>query len=214
VEPSPIAVLIVDDHDMVAQALAQALSTRADFNVVGTARTRAQVHAIMGSSPADVVLTEIHLTDDDDNTLIADILDRWPATKVMVLSSVSDDWSVARAIEAGCNGYLLKDQHLTDLFDGIVAVHQGEATFSPSVISRVLKLLRPGAASTESLTKREIDVLRRLADGLTTEQIATELFVSLNTVRNHVNNIIRKLNVHSRLEAVSFAIRTGLIRVS
>jgi DNA-binding NarL/FixJ family response regulator len=78
----------------------------------------------------------------------------------------------------------------------------------------VLKLLRPGAASTESLTKREIDVLRRLADGLTTEQIATELFVSLNTVRNHVNNIIRKLNVHSRLEAVSFAIRTGLIRVS
>ena len=100
------------------------------------------------------------------------------------------------------------------LFDGIVAVHQGEATFSPSVLSRVLKLLRPGAASTESLTKREIDVLRRLADGLTTEQIATELFVSLNTVRNHVNNIIRKLNVHSRLEAVSFAIRTGLIRVS
>lgn len=199
---------------MVAQALAEALATRAEFDVVGTARTRVQVHEAMAGRTVDVVLTEIHLADDEENTLIADILDRWPGTKVMVLSSVSDDWSVARAVESGCHGYLLKDQHLTDLFDGIVAVQQGEATFSPSVISRVLKLLRPGSASAESLSKREIDVLRRLADGLTTEQIAAELFVSLNTVRHHVNNIIRKLNVHSRLEAVSFAIRTGLIRVS
>lgn len=199
---------------MVAQALAEALAARAEFDVVGTARTRVQVHEAMANGTVDVVLTEIHLADDEENTLIADILDRWPGTKVMVLSSVSDDWSVARAVEAGCHGYLLKDQHLTDLFDGIVAVQQGDATFSPSVISRVLKLLRPGSASAESLSKREIDVLRRLADGLTTEQIAAELFVSLNTVRHHVNNIIRKLNVHSRLEAVSFAIRTGLIRVS
>lgn len=198
---------------MVAQALAEALSSRPEFTVAGVARTRAQVQAIMGSGPVDVVITEIHLADDDEATLIPELVEHWPDTKVLVLSSVSDDWSVARAVEAGCHGYLLKDQHLTDLFQGVIAVHQGEATFSPSVISRVLKLLRPGSSSAETLTKREIDVLRKLADGLTTEQIAGELFVSVNTVRNHVNNIIRKLNVHSRLEAVSFAIRTGLIRV-
>jgi two-component system response regulator DevR len=213
VEPSPIAVVVVDDHDMVAQALAEALSGRPEFTVAGVARTRAQVRSIMDAEPVDVVITEIHLADDDEATLIPELLEHWPDTKVLVLSSVSDDWSVARAVEAGCHGYLLKDQHLTDLFQGIIAVHQGEATFSPSVISRVLKLLRPGSSSAETLTKREIDVLRKLADGLTTEQIAGELFVSVNTVRNHVNNIIRKLNVHSRLEAVSFAIRTGLIRV-
>jgi DNA-binding NarL/FixJ family response regulator len=81
------------------------------------------------------------------------------------------------------------------------------------VLSRVLKLLRPGTVQAETLTARETEVLRRLADGLTTEQIAADLYVSVNTVRNHVNNIIRKLNVHSRLEAVSYAIRNGLIRV-
>lgn len=213
-DSSPIAVLVVDDHDMVAQALAEALAARPEFVVAGTARTRAQACAVMESHRVDVVVTEIRLTDDDEATHISELVERWPHTKVMVLSSVSDDWSVSRAVEAGCHGYLMKDQHLNDLFEGIIAVHQGEATFSPTVISRVLKLLRPGTSTAEQLTRREVDVLRRLADGLTTEQIADELFVSVNTVRNHVNNIIRKLNVHSRLEAVSHAIRTGLIRVN
>jgi two-component system response regulator DevR len=136
-----------------------------------------------------------------------------PDTKVLVLSAWGDDWSVSRAVELGCHGYLLKEQGLDDLVDGIMAVARGEATFAPAVLSRVLKLLRPGTMTSESLTSRETEVLRRLADGLTTEQIAADLYVSVNTVRNHVNNIIRKLNVHSRLEAVSFAIRNGLIRV-
>ena len=132
---------------------------------------------------------------------------------MLVLSSHSDDWSVARAVEAGCHGYLLKDQHLADLYEGITAVHEGEAAFAPSILNRVLRLVRTDRSSGSTLTAREIEVLRLLADGMTTEQIAGELFVSSNTVRNHVNNIIRKLNVHSRLEAVSQAIRTGLIRV-
>jgi len=81
------------------------------------------------------------------------------------------------------------------------------------VMNRVLRLLRPGSASTETLTARETEVLQRLADGVPTDQIANELFVSVNTVRNHIHNIIRKLNVHSRLEAVSSGIRNGLIQV-
>ena len=212
-DDSPITVLIVDDHDMVAQALAQALSSRPDVEVVGTARTKARVMAALAAQVVDVVITEVRLNDDIEGTLIGEVVQQWPDTKVLVLSSSSDDWSVSRAVESGCHGYLLKDQHLDDLYDGVVGVYQGDATFAPTVISRVLKLLRPGAVNNELLTPRETDVLRKLAEGQSTEQIANELFVSVNTVRNHVNNIIRKLHVHSRLEAVSYAIKTGLIRV-
>lgn len=209
-----IGVLIVDDHDMVARALAAAIDDGTTMTAVGIAHTRHEALAALATSTVDVVVLDLRLADGDDTTaFIPDILERAPDAKVLVLSAWGDDWSVSRAVEMGCHGYLLKEQGLDDLVDGIRAVARGEATFAPAVLSRVLKLLRPGTVTSESLTGRETEVLRRLADGLTTEQIAADLYVSVNTVRNHVNNVIRKLNVHSRLEAVSYAIRNGLIRV-
>lgn len=209
-----IGVLIVDDHDMVANALAMALADTQHFSVVGIAHTRREALDLLGANTVHVVVLDLRLADGDDSTsFIPELLVQSPDVKVLVLSAWGDDWSVSRAVEMGCHGYLLKEQGLDDLVDGITAVARGEATFAPAVLSRVLKLLRPGTVTSESLTSRETEVLRRLADGLTTEQIAADLYVSVNTVRNHVNNIIRKLNVHSRLEAVSFAIRNGLIRV-
>lgn len=209
-----IGVLLVEDHDMVAQALVEALTAAGSFDVVGTARTTADAITVATLYQPHVVVLDLRLADGDDSTSsIGAILACSPDSKVLVLSAWGDDWSVSRAVEAGCHGYLLKEQGLDDLIDGIRAVARGEATFAPAVLSRVLKLLRPGTVNTEALTVRETEVLRRLADGLTTEQIAADLYVSVNTVRNHVNNIIRKLNVHSRLEAVSYAIRNGLIRV-
>jgi two-component system response regulator DevR len=214
VDDALIGVLIVDDHDMVAKALAGALDDGATCTVVGIAHDRAQAMRLLTDHTVHVCVLDLRLADGDDTTaFIPDILDISPETKVLVLSAWGDDWSVSRAVEMGCHGYLLKEQGLDDLVDGIRAVARGEATFAPAVLSRVLKLLRPGSMTSETLTSRETEVLRRLADGLTTEQIAADLYVSVNTVRNHVNNIIRKLNVHSRLEAVSFAIRNGLIRV-
>jgi DNA-binding NarL/FixJ family response regulator len=209
-----IGVLIVDDHDMVARALAAAIDDGATMTAVGIAHTRQEALAVLATTTVHVVVLDLRLADGDDTTsFIPEILDRAPDAKVLVLSAWGDDWSVSRAVEMGCHGYLLKEQGLDDLVEGIRSVARGEATFAPAVLSRVLKLLRPGTVTSESLTSRETEVLRRLADGLTTEQIAADLYVSVNTVRNHVNNIIRKLNVHSRLEAVSYAIRNGLIRV-
>jgi DNA-binding NarL/FixJ family response regulator len=214
VDDPVISVLIVDDHDMVARALATALDDGVSFAIAGIAHTRAAAAAVLAAQHIDVVVLDLRLADGDDTTeFIPEILSAAPEAKVLVLSAWGDDWSVSRAVEMGCHGYMLKEQGLDELVDGIRAVARGEATFAPAVLSRVLKLLRPGATTSESLTGRETEVLRRLADGLTTEQIAADLYVSVNTVRNHVNNIIRKLNVHSRLEAVSFAIRNGLIRV-
>jgi DNA-binding NarL/FixJ family response regulator len=214
VDEDRIAVLIVDDHDMVAQALAQSIGARSEFDVVGVARSRETVLSLLQAHPVQVLVSEVRLHDDDEGAVLSEALRVRPGMKLLVLSSHSDDWSVSRAVEAGCHGYLLKEQHLTDLYEAIIAVHHGEAAFAPSILNRVLRLVRTDRSSGSALTSREMEVLRLLAAGMTTDQIAGELFVSPNTVRNHVNNVIRKLNVHSRLEAVSHAIRTGLIRGS
>jgi DNA-binding NarL/FixJ family response regulator len=214
VDDTLIDVLIVEDHAMVAQALADALVATGSMHVLGTVTTTADALTLISVYQPQVVVLDLRLGDCDDSTaVIADMLTISPQSKILILSAWGDDWSVSRAVEAGCHGYLLKEQGLDDLVEGIRSVARGEATFAPAVLSRVLKLLRPGTVSAEALTTRENEVLRRLADGLTTEQIAADLYVSVNTVRNHVNNIIRKLNVHSRLEAVSYALRKGLIRV-
>jgi DNA-binding NarL/FixJ family response regulator len=209
-----IDVMIVEDHDMIAQALAAALVDSGSFSITSIAHTRAEAVVSLVNHPPHVIVLDLRLADGIDTTdFISEALVIAPDVKVLVLSAWGDDWSVSRAVEAGCHGYLLKEQGLDDLVEAIRSVARGDATFAPAVLSRVLKLLRPGSDTTEALTTRETEVLRRLADGLTTEQIAADLYVSVNTVRNHVNNVIRKLNVHSRLEAVSFAIRNGLIRV-
>jgi DNA-binding NarL/FixJ family response regulator len=209
-----LTVLMVEDHEMVASALADILRAESDLQVVGVTGTAAEALQVLRERPVDVVLLDLRLADGEDATaLIPDVAATSPSTKVLVLSAWSDDWSVARAVEAGCHGYLLKEQAVSELVAAIRAIARGEAVFAPSVLSRVLKLLRPGTATTESLTARETEVLQRLADGAATEQIAADLFVSVNTVRNHVHNIIRKLNVHSRLEAVASGIRNGLIQV-
>jgi len=208
------SVLLLEDHEMVASALADTLRTHHGFRIVGTTGDLGAALQLLGTEHVDVVTLDLRLADGQDATAaIPRILERSPHTKILVLSAWSDDWSVARAVEAGCHGYLVKDQSITDLVAALHALLRGEAAFGPTVMNRVLRLLRPGTASTETLTTRETEVLQRLADGVPTDQIATELFVSVNTVRNHIHNIIRKLNVHSRLEAVSAGIRNGLIQV-
>ena len=218
-----IGVIIVDEQAMVAEALAVAVPALG-CRVIGVATDRVSALALVDQHSAanvgapgveraeragvDVVVCELI----DIDRLIPQILQRSPDTKVLVLTGRTDDWSLATAVDAGCHGYVVKDQTLDELMAAISAVMSGEAAFAPAVLSRVLRMLRPGT-SAELLTARETDVLRRLADGLTTEQIASDLYLSVNTVRNHVNSIIRKLNVHSRLEAVSAAIRRGLISV-
>jgi DNA-binding NarL/FixJ family response regulator len=213
VDRGRLHLLLLEDHEMVATALAACLRTEG-FTVVGTTRDGDEAVRRVAAERVDIVLLDLRLGDGLDATaFIPAIIGRSPDTKVLVLSAWSDDWSIGRAVEAGCHGYLLKEQTIDDLVGAIEALARGEAAFAPTVMSRVLRLLRPGQSSSESLTPREAEVLQRLADGATTEQISAELFVSINTVRNHVHNIIRKLNVHSRLEAVAAGIRNGLIQV-
>jgi DNA-binding NarL/FixJ family response regulator len=209
-----IDVLVVEDHEFVAFALQTVLESQPATRVVGTTGDSDRALELLESDDVDVVVLDLRLADGlDATTLIPSFLERSPTTKILVLSAWGDDRSVTRAVEAGCHGYVLKDQAPDELVRAVMAVAHGEVVFAPSVMPHVLRLLRPSAPAGEALTAREIEVLQLLAEGLPTDELAARLFLSVNTVRNHVHSVIRKLGVHSRLEAVTHGIRRGLISV-
>ena len=209
-----IDVLMVNDQRMMTAALARVVAADAGVRRVDSVDSLPRALELVASRRPRVVLLDVRVGDVDDTTpAIPKMLAASPDTRVVVLTAWSDEWSVARAVDAGCHGYLLVHQTLEELLDAVRSVSSGGVCFAPSVLSRVVRRARPSSPRTDGLTSRGNEVLRRLAAGQSTGQIATEMYVSINTVRNHVNNVIRKLHVHSRLEAVTVAVRSGLIRL-
>lgn len=212
-----INLVVVEDHSMVASALAATLDAELGFSVLATVTEPNNLRDVLESfgDRVNVVLLDLRLGDGIDATdFIPMVRTVCPAAKVVILSAWSDDRSISRVvIEAGCDGYLLKDQHVNELIDGIRTVMQGQPVFAPAIMKRVIGLLSPGRVGHNTLSARELDVLQRLGDGASTTDIAGALYVSVNTVRNHVQSVMQKLGVHSRLEAVAHAVRSGLITV-
>jgi DNA-binding NarL/FixJ family response regulator len=198
-----IRVAIVDDHLIVAEGLARIVAAEPDLECVGIASTLAEAGPLVERTSPDVVLMDFHLPDGDGSQGTRDVLALRPSTKVMMLSGAHGDDLAARAIEAGCSGFLKKTRSASDIVTAIRAVARGE-------LVGAIERLRSGAVA-EGLTARERDVLRHLARGQSNEDIAKDLFVSLHTIRNHVQNILTKLNAHSRLSAVAIATRRGIL---
>jgi DNA-binding NarL/FixJ family response regulator len=205
-------VLIVEDHAMIAHGLKAALDGVDDFEVVGLANTVEDGDRMAARLEPDVVVLDYRLPDGEAPEAIARIADSQPGARVLVLTAASDQRSVLRAIEAGAAGYLLKDQPITDLVAGIRAVRAGNTAVSPTVLPELLARLGPAQAGPTTMTRREIEVLQLLDDGGTNSEVADKLHLSVNTVRNHVQNILSRLGAHSKLEAVSIAMREGIIR--
>lgn len=217
--PNPtttVRIVIVEDHSMVAAALAATLEAEVGFRVLATITRAEDVPDVVTRlrDEIDVVLLDLRLGDSDGTSLVPFLRSVCPKAKVVVLSAWSDDRSIARVIEAGCDGYLVKDQQVGELVEAIHSVMADQPVFAPHVMKRVVSLLTPNRQGQNALSAREFDVLQRLGDGESTAQIAATLFVSVNTVRNHVQSIMQKLGAHSRLEAVAIAVRQGLITVS
>lgn len=209
---SVVRTMVVEDHAMVATALAAALDAEADLEVACVTGRASDVIPLALEHAVDVVVLDLRLAEGTDATeLIRPLLDAQPSVKVLVLSAASDDHSVARALDAGCHGYLVKDQQVDELVAGVRAVARGEAVFAPVLLNRVLAHLRPRSQRPTELSARELEVLQLLAHGAATDEIAAQLYLSVNTVRNHIQNVIGKLGVHSRLEAVAHGIRAGHI---
>jgi len=207
-----VRLLIVDDHDMFADSLRVALSAEPDITVVGTAATLAEARSMVVSTAPDVVLLDHRLPDGLGVDSIAELKALRPNTKIVVLTAVAEDSMLVKATEAGCAGFILKTSPLIELVAAVRTAAAGEIMVSSELLARLLnRLHHKHEAPPHDLTGREREILELIAEGLTNGAIAKRLFISVNTVRNHVQSVLAKLEAHSKLEALSIAIREGLI---
>jgi putative two-component system response regulator len=208
-----VRVLLVDDHEIFAESLTRLLSGKEGIRVVGRAGTCAQAHRALALHRPDVVLMDFELPDGDGATAAREMRMALPTVKVIMLTARTDDETLARALEAGCSGFVTKTESTDKLIKAIRGAHIGEYLVPPDRLQQLLGRMAPtrrGLGST--LTRRELEVLRMLAAGLSNKEIAKRLFLSTHTVRNHVQRILNKLQAHSKLEAVAVATREGVLR--
>jgi two-component system response regulator DevR len=210
-QPS-IRVLIVDDHEVLAGSLAHVLDAEADLVCVGVATTLVKARQLIATTSPDVLLLDHRLPDGDGVEAIGELRELRPSLQVVVLTASGADHVLVQAIEAGAAGFLSKTRRLGEVTAAVRAAAAGEALISPELLARLLpRLSRTTGHRLQDLTEREREVLGLLSEGLSNAAIAERLVVSVHTVRNHVANLSNKLGAHSKLEALSIAVREGLL---
>jgi NarL family two-component system response regulator LiaR len=214
--PSPIRVLIVDDHEIVRKGIRALLANKRDIQVIGEASNGAQAVVQAQTLHPDVVLMDLVMPKMDGIQATREITARLPGTRVLVLTSFAADEQVFPAIKAGALGYLLKDSGPQELVQAIRQVYRGEPSLEASVARKVLaemssppqKPLTP-----DPLTARELDILRLIAQGRSNKDIAAQLVIAEETVHTHVSNILGKLHLASRTQAALYALKEGIASV-
>ncbi len=206
-----IGVLIVDDHPVVRRGLRTFLELHDDVRVLAEAATGSDAVSLAEELVPDVVLMDLVLPDFDGIEATRRIRGVSPSTRVVVLTSFADDDKVFPAIKAGATGYLLKDAEPQQLIEAVRSASRGEPLLHPKVAARLMQEVTGDEGDgVEDLTKRELQVLRLLAQGLPNKLIAQELVVSEKTVKTHVSNILAKLHFSHRTQAAVYAVRHGL----
>ena len=220
-EGETIRVVIVDDHALFRRGLDLVLSEEPDIKVVGEAADGIEaVHRAEEMAP-DVVVMDVRMPRSTGIEAARRIRERLPETKVIMLTVSDSEEDLYAAVKAGASGYLLKEISIEELADAVRAVARGHSLISPSMASKLLTEFNALVQQAEerhrsllpSLTARELDVLKLVAKGLSNREISEELYISENTVKNHVRNILEKLHLHSRMEAVVYAMREKLLDV-
>ena len=207
----PIRVMLVDDHTMVRQGLATFLKVYDDLQLVGEAADgKAAVQLCTGLVP-DVILMDMALPVMDGPTAISIIRKQYPQVQILALTSYKEGELIKKALEAGAIGYLLKNVTAEELAQAIRAAHAGRATLSPEAAQALVQTANQPPAPGLDLTTREREVLALLIEGLNNAQIAERLTVSPSTIKSHVSNILSKLGVSSRTEAVSLALKKQIL---
>lgn len=205
-----IRILIVDDHSVVRQGLRMFLGLDPELEVIDEAVDGAEAVKKAKESKPDVVLMDLLMPVMDGITAIGIIRRELPDTEVIALTSVLEDSSVIGAVRAGAIGYLLKDTESDELCRAIKAAAAGQVQLSPKAAARLMREVR-APDSPETLTERETEVLRLLAQGQSNKEIAHALSIGEKTVKTHVSNILSKLSVPSRTQAALYAVRIGLV---
>lgn len=211
-----IKILIADDHPVVREGLFAMLSREPDFRVVGEAKDGAEAVDKARRLNPDVVLMDLRMPEVDGVEAMRQIRSANPDIKFIILTTYSDDEYIFSGIEAGARAYLLKDAPREELFKAIRAVYKGESLIQPVVASRLIDRfteLSRKVPSGEQLTERETEILQLMAKGAANKEISAQLSISESTVKTHISNIFQKLGVNDRTEAVTQALKRGIIRL-
>ena len=222
VEIEKTRILLVEDHASFRQALAFMFDREEEFVVVGQAGSLAEARDFLnGSADAtDVAVCDLALPDGDGFDLIEELVAKGSKVTTLVLSASLEPARFARAVEAGASGVLHKAAAIGDIVDAVRRLKAGEALLSPNEIIEMLRLVSrkrqeemEAQKSIDRLTRREREVLQALAEGLDSRDIAEKLHITVETERTHMVNILNKLDVHSRLQALVFAARNGVVEI-
>jgi DNA-binding NarL/FixJ family response regulator len=212
--------LLVEDHASFRQTLALVFDQEPDFEVVAQAGTVEEARQVMENREADLAVVDLSLPDGEGVELIEELREANPLFAALVLTASLDRAEHARAVEAGAAGILHKSAEVDEILDAARGLAAGETLLSPEELVELLRIAgqsreeeREARASIEQLTRREREVLMALSEGLSNKQIAERLHMSVDTERTHMMNILNKLGVHSRLQALLFAARHGLVEL-
>jgi DNA-binding NarL/FixJ family response regulator len=214
-----VRVLIADDHRSFAEALRAAIRLERGMSVVGVVHDGDTAVEVAAQKRPDVVLMDIQMPGSDGIAATRRIVEARPGTRVVMLSAFEEEQNVARALDAGAVGFLSKYLPMKEVVRAVRTAHRGDPLIEPGEVRRILTHLRKKRAldaaeraRVERLTRRETEILQGLADGLSPERLADLLGISRNTLRTHQQNILFKLKVHSKHEALVLAIRHGKIK--
>jgi two-component system NarL family response regulator len=217
-----VRVLLVDDHALFRRGLRATLELEPDMVVVGESGDGAEAASQAAETLPDVVLMDVRMPRRGGIEACGAIKAAVPSARIVMLTMSEDEGDLYQAIKAGASGYLLKDLPIDELASSIRAVQTGQSLISPALASKLLTEFAAMAKRGDNgqsvpapkLTAREMEVLRLVARGMNNRGISRELFISENTVKNHVRNILEKLQLHSRMEAVVYAVREKLLEIT
>jgi two-component system response regulator DevR len=209
-----IRLLIIDDHEMVREGLKAILTTESDFSIVGDAANAEQAFELIERLRPDVILLDIRLPGTSGIDVCRTVTERYPEIAVIILTTFADESLVAQCIQAGARGFIVKDIERFDLKRSIRAVARGEAAIDSKAAVAVLAQLRRAShvsnePTPDPLSSQQIVILRLVAQGLSSREIATQLYLSENTVKGYVQEILHRLGVKNRTEAVMVAVKQG-----
>ena len=216
-EERDVRVVLVDDHDLFRTGLRNLLQQQG-VDIVGEAATGSDALRVVRENAPDVVVMDLHMPGMNGVDATRHISRDTPLTRVVVLTVSEEEQDVMDAILAGACGYLLKDASINDLMQGIHSAASGESLISPHIAGKVLQHVRATTAAPEAaatirteLSDREIQVLKLIANGQDNAMIAGELHISPKTVKNHISNILMKLQIENRIQAAVYAVRSGIV---
>ncbi len=208
-----IQVLFVDDHEMVRIGVAAYLSSQSDIEVVGEAENGQRAVSMALELRPDIILMDLVMPEMDGIEATKLIMEKWPEARIIIVTSFLDDEKVYPALEAGATSYMLKTSKASEIADAVRATYHGQSVLEPEVTGKMMEKLRHPKKKQlhEQLTAREMEVLLLIAKGKSNQEIADELFIALKTTKVHVSNILSKLEVQDRTQAVIYAFKHSLV---